>query len=50
VYEFLKRASVERYTREGLSHDADAIGALARAEQLDAHAASVDVRLWAGGK
>ena len=42
--EFLKRASVERYTREGLAADADAIVALARAEGLDGHAASVRVR------
>ncbi len=45
VYEFLRRASVERYSREGLAHDADAIRAMSLAEQLDAHAASVDVRM-----
>lgn len=45
VYEFLKRASVERYTREGLAHDAAAIQAMAKAEQLDAHAASVEIRM-----
>lgn len=45
VYEFLKRSSVERYTREGLDRDAAAIAALARAEGLDAHAASVELRL-----
>lgn len=45
VYEFLKRSSVERYTREGLSADARAIITLATAEGLDAHAASVRVRL-----
>ena len=44
VYEFLKRTSVVRYTPEGLRNDADAIIALADAEQLDAHAASVRVR------
>jgi histidinol dehydrogenase len=44
VYEFLKRASVERYTREGLDADADAIVELANAEGLDGHAASVRVR------
>jgi histidinol dehydrogenase len=44
VYEFLKRSSVVRYTAEGLSNDAAAIIALADAEQLDAHAASVRVR------
>ena len=44
VYEFLKRSSVERYTAQGLGHDAAAIIALAEAEGLDAHAASVRVR------
>jgi histidinol dehydrogenase len=44
VYEFMKRGSVERYTEEGLAHDAGAIIALAEAEGLDAHAASVRVR------
>jgi len=47
VYEFLKRSSVERYTREGLEADAAAIIALARAEGLDAHAASVEIRCGA---
>ena len=45
VYEFLKRSSVVNYERDGLARDADAITALAEAEQLDAHAASVRVRL-----
>jgi histidinol dehydrogenase len=44
VYEFLKRSSVVRYDSEGLKADADAIVALANAEGLDAHAASVTVR------
>lgn len=44
VYEFLKRGSVERYTAEGLAKDAAAIIALAEAEGLDAHAASVRLR------
>lgn len=44
VYEFLKRASVERYEPRGLADDADAIIELANAEGLDAHAASVRVR------
>lgn len=44
VYEFLKRSSVVRYAPEGLARDADAIVALAEAEGLDAHAASVRVR------
>jgi histidinol dehydrogenase len=44
VYEFLKRSSVERYTAAGLAQDAPAIIALAEAEGLDGHAASVRVR------
>ena len=44
VYEFLKRSSVVRYSGVGLSHDAEAIVALADAEHLGAHGASVRVR------
>jgi histidinol dehydrogenase len=44
VYEFLKRGSVVRYAPQGLENDADAIVALANAEHLDGHAASVEVR------
>ena len=44
VYEFMKRSSVERYTAAGLAEDAPAIIALAEAEGLDGHAASVRVR------
>ena len=44
VYEFLKRASVERYDQAGLREDADAIIRLSQAEGLDAHAASVRLR------
>jgi histidinol dehydrogenase len=44
VYEFLKRGSVVQYTAEGLAQDADAIVALATAEQLAGHAASVHAR------
>jgi histidinol dehydrogenase len=44
VYEFLKRSSVVKYDAEGLSEDADAIIALATAEQLAGHAASVQAR------
>jgi histidinol dehydrogenase len=44
VYEFLKRSSVVRYEAEGLAADADAIVALATAEQLAGHAASVRAR------
>ena len=44
VFEFMKRASVERYTKDGLAADAEAIITLANAEGLDGHAASVRVR------
>jgi histidinol dehydrogenase len=44
VYEYLKRSSVVRYSREGLAADAPAIVALANAEGLDGHAESVVVR------
>ena len=44
VYEFLKRSSVVRYLPQGLSADANAIIAIATAEGLDAHAASVRMR------
>jgi histidinol dehydrogenase len=44
VYEFLKRSSVVRYEANGLKADADAITAMAEAEGLDGHAASVRVR------
>jgi len=45
VYEFLKRSSVEEYDARGLAGDAKAIVAMANAEQLDGHAASVVIRL-----
>ncbi|HWP41167.1 MAG TPA: histidinol dehydrogenase [Tepidisphaeraceae bacterium] len=44
VYEFLKRSSMVRYQAEGLGPDAPAIIELANAEELDGHAASVEVR------
>jgi histidinol dehydrogenase len=44
VYEFLKRSSIIQYTAEGLAADAEAIVALATAEQLAGHAASVHSR------
>ncbi|HEX3356343.1 MAG TPA: histidinol dehydrogenase [Tepidisphaeraceae bacterium] len=44
VYEFLKRSSVAKYTEQGLSKDSAAIIALANAEHLDAHAASIKIR------
>ena len=45
VYEFLKRGSVVKYKKDGLSADAAAIIALAQAEHLDGHAASVGKRM-----
>lgn len=45
VYEFMKRTGIVRYEPNGLADDANAIIALANAEGLDAHAASVKVRL-----
>ena len=45
VYEFLKRSSVVRYDQAGLAKDAPAITSLATAEHLDAHAASVAIRI-----
>lgn len=44
THAFLRRASVERYTEQGLAQDAAAIVALAEAEGLDAHAHSVRAR------
>ena len=44
VYEFLKRSSIVQYSAEGLALDAEAIVALATAEQLAGHAASVHAR------
>jgi histidinol dehydrogenase len=44
VYEFLKRSSVVQYDSGGLRADAPHIVAMAQAEHLDAHAASVTVR------
>jgi histidinol dehydrogenase len=49
VYEFVTRSSVERYTKEGIAADADAIITLANAEGLDGHAASVRVRVADNG-
>jgi len=45
VYEFLKRSSVARYEARGLAADAPHVITLANAEHLDAHAASVQVRM-----
>jgi histidinol dehydrogenase len=45
VYEFMKRTGIAQYDAAGLAEDAKSIIALANAEGLDAHAASVHVRL-----
>ncbi|MBI4577728.1 MAG: histidinol dehydrogenase [Planctomycetes bacterium] len=47
VHSFLRRSARVRYDREALERDAPAILALARAEGLEAHALSVEVRLAA---
>jgi histidinol dehydrogenase len=47
VYEFLKRTGVARYEPRGLAADAPGIAALAEAEHLGGHAASVRVRTQA---
>ena len=44
VYEFLKRSSIIRYDKAGLTADAQAIETLANAEGLDGHAASITIR------
>jgi histidinol dehydrogenase len=44
VYEFLKRSSVVKYEAEGLRGDAVAIVAMAKAEGLDGHGKSVEIR------
>jgi histidinol dehydrogenase len=45
VYDFVKRTSVLRYSREALTHSAEKIATLAKAEGLDAHARSAVIRL-----
>ena len=45
VYDFIKRTSIIRYSRKRFERDARAIIQLARAEQLTAHARSVEIRL-----
>ncbi len=45
VYDFVARSSVIRYSREALASHAPHIAALARAEGLEAHARSVELRL-----
>jgi len=45
VYDFVRRTSMLRYSREALQGSVDRIATLARAEGLDAHARSVEIRL-----
>jgi histidinol dehydrogenase len=47
VHNFLRRTSTIRYTREELSETAPLVAALARAEGLDAHARSAEIRIEA---
>ena len=44
VYDFVKRTSVLRYSREALARSAGRIAVLAQSEGLEAHARSVEVR------
>jgi histidinol dehydrogenase len=48
VYDFVKRTSMLRYSREQLERSAEKIAALAEAEGLDAHQQSVLIRLEKG--
>jgi histidinol dehydrogenase len=45
VYDFVRRTSLIRYTQQRLKKTGGAVITLARAEGLEAHARSVDVRL-----
>jgi histidinol dehydrogenase len=45
VYDFVKRTSVLRYSREALRNSAQEIATLAKAEGLEAHARSAEIRL-----
>lgn len=45
VYDFVKRTSVLRYSREALKNSAQEIATLAKAEGLEAHARSAEIRL-----
>ena len=44
VYDFIKRTSLIRYSREKLSRDRNDIEAFARAEEFEAHARSIATR------
>ena len=45
VYDFVRRTSVLHYSREALQRSAEKIATLAKAEGLDAHARSAEIRL-----
>ena len=45
VYDFIRRTSTLRYSREALQRSAEKIAMLAKAEGLDAHARSAEIRL-----
>jgi histidinol dehydrogenase len=45
VYDFIKRTTVLRYSRDALRRSANKIATLAKAEGLDAHARSAEIRL-----
>jgi histidinol dehydrogenase len=45
VYDFIKRTTVLRYSREAMKRSANKISTLAKAEGLDAHARSAKIRL-----
>jgi histidinol dehydrogenase len=45
VYDFLTRTSIIRYSPDALERDAKAVCALARLEELEAHARAVEARL-----
>ena len=44
VYDFMKKSSIIHYTEEAFMKEADAVVTIATAEQLSAHAKSVEVR------
>jgi histidinol dehydrogenase len=45
VYDFVKRTTVLRYSREALRRSANKIATLAKAEGLEAHARSAEIRV-----
>jgi len=45
VYDFVKRTSIVKYTKQRLAKTGPAIATIARAEGLTAHARAVELRL-----